>query len=103
MRYRGAEISLLIDEFRAEDYKRLEEIFPYLDFHSQPTNLECNADITVWQGLAVDFYDNITINYAPNLRGTNAFIVDSEKNLRQEIIYDCFLEEFELKRQGRIF
>ena len=81
LRYRGAEISLLIDDFRAEDYKRLEEIFPYLDFHPQPTNLECNADITVWQGLAVDFYDNITIKYAPDLRGTNAFIVDSKKNL----------------------
>ncbi len=81
LRYRGAEISLLIDEFRPDDYQRLEEIFPHLDFHPQPTNLECNADIKVWQGLAVDFYDDIKINYAPTLKGTNAFIVDSEKNL----------------------
>lgn len=79
LRYRGAVESLLINEFRPDDYQRLEEIFPHLDFHPQTTNLECNADIKVWQGLAVNFYDNIKINYAPNLRGTNAFIVDSEK------------------------
>lgn len=81
LRYRGAEISLLIDEFRPEDYQRLEKIFPHINFQSQPSNLECNADIKVWQGLAVNFFDNLTINYTPNLRGTNAFIVDSEKNL----------------------
>ena len=81
LRYRGAIESLLIDEFRAKDYKRLEDIFPFINFQPQPTTLECNADIKVWQGLAVDFYDNIKINYVPTLKGTNAFIVDSEKNL----------------------
>ena len=70
-----------VSEFRQEDYQRLEEIFPHINFQSQPSNLECNADIKVWQGLAVNFFDNLTINYTPNLRGTNAFIVDSEKNL----------------------
>ncbi len=81
LRYRGAEKALLINEYRPEDYQRLEEIFPRLTFQSQPTNLECNAGIQVWRGIATDFFDNITINYTPNLSGTNAFIIDSEKKL----------------------
>ena len=81
MRYCGAETALLINEFRAEDYKRLEEFFPRITFQPQPTKLECNAEIRVWRGLGVNFTDNITINYAPNLTGTNAFIVDNENNL----------------------
>ena len=81
LRYRGAETALLINDYRAEDYSRLEEIFPRITFQPQPSNLECNAEISVWQGLAVNFFDNITVNYTPTLIGTNAFVVDSEKNL----------------------
>ena len=81
LRYRGAEKALLIDDYRAEDYRRLEEFFPRITFQAQPTNLMCNARINVWQGLAVNFFDKLTITYAPELSGTNAFIVDSEKNL----------------------
>jgi len=81
LRYRGAETALLINEYRAEDYERLEKIFPQLTFQIMPTNLTCNARINVWQGLATDFFDKITIDYAPELSGTNAFIIDSEKNL----------------------
>ena len=81
LRYRGAETSLLIDEYNVEGYKRLEDFFPRITFQAQPTNLECNAGIQVWRGIATDFFDNITITYAPNLSGTNAFIVDSEKKL----------------------
>ncbi len=81
LRYRGAEKALLINEFRAEDYQRLENFFPHITFQPQPINLKCNAGIKVWQGLAVNFFDNITINYTPTLSGTNAFIVDSQKNL----------------------
>lgn len=81
LRYRGAEKALLIDDYRAEDYKRLEDSFPHVTFQAQPTNLMCNARINVWQGLAVNFFDKLTVTYAPELSGTNAFIVDSEKNL----------------------
>ena len=46
LRYRGAETALLINEYRAEDYERLEKIFPTLNFQIMPTNLTCNARIT---------------------------------------------------------
>ena len=81
LRYRGAETALLINEYRAEDYERLEKIFPQITFQVLPTNLTCNARINVWQGLATDFFDKITIDFVPELSGTNAFIIDSEKNL----------------------
>ena len=79
--YRGAEKALLINEYRPDDYQRLEDSFAHINFQAQPTNIECNADINVYRGLAVNFFDNITVNYAAELSGTNAFIVDSEKKL----------------------
>ena len=79
--YRGAEQALLINDYRAEDYQRLENSFANVTFQPQLNNLQCTADIVVWQGLAVNFYDNITINYTPQLIGTNAFIVDNVGNL----------------------
>ena len=81
LRYRGAEEALLIDEFREDDYQRLEKIFTKIIFQPQPTNLNCTAAINVWQGLATDFFDKITLDYSEELAGTNAFVVDSEKNL----------------------
>lgn len=81
LRYRGAEKALLINEYRAEDYERLEKIFLGLTFQDLPVNFNCNSSVNVWQGLATDFFDNITIDYVAELGGTNAFIIDSEKNL----------------------
>lgn len=82
LRYRGAETSLLISEYRAEDYEILEEAFHHISFlERKDVQLECSARITVYRGLAVDYYDEITINYHPEFSGTNAFLVDSEKNL----------------------
>ncbi|MBR2733183.1 MAG: molecular chaperone [Selenomonadaceae bacterium] len=79
--YRGAERALLINEYRADDYQRLEEIFPKITFQAQKTHLEITSIITVWRGLGTDYFDNIRINFTPELIGTNAFITDSEKNL----------------------
>ena len=79
--YRGAERALLINEYRAEDYQRLEEIFPTITFQAQKTHLEITSIVTVWRGLGTDYFDNIRINFNPELIGTNAFITDSEKNL----------------------
>ena len=81
LRYRGAETALLINDYRADDYKRLEKSFSQITFQAQPNKMQCTADILVWQGLAVNFYDNITINYTPKLIGTNAFIIDNKGDL----------------------
>ncbi len=82
MRYRGAERALFISEYRAEDYEVLEEALQSVRIiERQDVRLECSARITIYQGLAVDYYDNITINYVPEFSGTNAFLLDSNQNL----------------------
>ncbi len=82
MRYRGAESALFIREYREEDYEILEKAFHSISFSARKdVSLECSARITVYQGLAVDYYDNITINYHPEFSNTNAFLIDSEQNL----------------------
>lgn len=82
MRYRGAESALLIREYRAEDYEIMEEAFRHITFQAKKdVKIECSARITVYQGLAVDYYDEITISYIPEFAETNAFLIDSEKNL----------------------
>ncbi|MBR1729602.1 MAG: molecular chaperone, partial [Selenomonadaceae bacterium] len=81
LRYRGAETDLLINEYRSEDYERLEAAIRQIKFQSSEIDLDVNARIEVWQNLAVDFFDNITIRNVEELKGTNAFIVDSENNL----------------------
>lgn len=79
--YRGAERALLINEYRAQDYQRLEEIFPTITFQPQKARLEITSIVTVWRGLGTDFFDNIRINFHPELIGTNAFLTDSERSL----------------------
>lgn len=81
LQYRGAERALLINEYHQENYKRLEEIFPQITFQPKRGRFELNANITVWRGLATDYFDNLTLNYNSDLSGTNAFITDSEKKL----------------------
>ena len=81
LRYRGAVRSLFINEFRADDYQRLEKLFEGINFQPLENKLNCTAGINVWQGLAVDFFDNITVDYFEEIIGTNAFLIDSEKKL----------------------
>ena len=81
LQYRGAERALLINEYRPNDYKRLEETFPQITFQPKRARFEFNASITVWRGLSTDFFDGLTLNYTHELIGTNAFIVDSERTL----------------------
>ena len=82
LRYRGAQSALLIREYRAEDYAVLEESFHHVAFQERKdTFLECSARITCYQGLSVDYYDEITISYQPEFSNTNAFLVDSDNNL----------------------
>lgn len=96
LRYRGVEKALLINEFREDDYQRLEKVFERITFQPQKANLNCTSGINVWQGLATDFFDKITLDYSEELAGTNAFIVDSEKNL-------CCVFNVEAKKNDKKF
>ena len=80
--YRGADTSLLIEQYREDDYKRLEEAVQDVTFLPlDDVDLTINSRITVWRGLATDFFDNLTLPYLPDLNGVNAFIIDNYNNL----------------------
>ncbi len=82
LRYRGAEKALMIREYQPEAYKELEEIFLKLNFQQRKSLVpDCRARLEIYRGLAVDYYDNITIGFRPELVGTNAFVVDGENRL----------------------
>lgn len=82
LRYRGAENALLIREYEQEAYERLEDVFHHITFQEdKDLQPDCSARITVYDGLAMDYYDELTLQYDPALVGTNAFVLDSEQNL----------------------
>ena len=82
LRYRGAESAMLIREYRSEDYEVLAEAVRHVIFQERKgIFLDCSAHITVYHGLSLDYYDDITIGYLEELNATNAFLLDSERNL----------------------
>ncbi|MBR3622010.1 MAG: molecular chaperone, partial [Selenomonadaceae bacterium] len=82
LRYRGADAALLIKEYREEDYNRLTEAVLTASFRKKKdVSVEASARITLYQGLAADYYDEITTNFVPEFINTNAFLIDSEQNL----------------------
>ena len=82
LRYRGATTSLLIREYNSENYQRLEKALHDITFQNDTSiNLECRARLTVYKGLEVGFYDDFQLTYLPQFAGTNAFVIDGDRNL----------------------
>ena len=82
LRYRGADAALLIKEYREEDYEVLTEAVLRASFRKkEEVSVEASARITLYQGLAADYYDEITTSFVPEFIDTNAFLIDSEQNL----------------------
>lgn len=82
LRYRGEEEALLIREYRQEDYDRLAEAVKGAEFvAAERPAPSCSARVAVYEGLAMDFYDELALVYDSRLAGTNALVLDSEQNL----------------------
>ena len=83
LRYRGAYRGSLIKNYNVDSVERIKKIFKNIKEEPYPTELflDCNYKITVYETLAIDFYDEFTIKYDPELLNTNAFIVDNKKNI----------------------
>ena len=82
MRYRGADDNLLIRKYSEKGWNALEAALKKTVWQ-QAVGLapECSGKFIVWQQLAVDFYDNLKVRYMPELIGTNALVVDGDRNL----------------------
>ena len=82
LRYRGADAAFLIKEYRKEDYENLTAEIAKVSFRKrEDISVEASARITLYQGLAADYYDEITTSFIPEFADTNALLVDSEQNL----------------------
>lgn len=82
LRYRGADENLLIKTYDEEGYAALQNVIAKVRIHYE-TDIrpDCSAKIVVYEGLAIDYYDSLTIKYQEKLAGTNALIVSADNTL----------------------
>lgn len=72
LRYRGAEEYFLISTANEAGWEALEHILEKSRLaERQDMHLECSSKITAYVGLAIRFYDELTIPYDKRLAGTN--------------------------------
>lgn len=77
LRYRGAEEHYLIKA--SKEFKSLEEKMRKCTFiEKQDFSMGCSSKIIAWQGLAIGFYDSLTIPYKEKFVGTNALVVGGD-------------------------
>lgn len=82
LRYRGADERLLIKYKNNEGIAALQNVISKVKVHYQTDILpECSAKIVVYEGLSIDYFDELTIKYHPKLAGTNALIVSTDNRI----------------------
>lgn len=79
LRYRGADEYFLIEKQDEAGQQALEKILKGARLQErQDTRLCCSSKITVYDGLAIGFYDGLTLPYEKGLAGTNALVVGGD-------------------------
>lgn len=82
LRYRGADERILIKKNNEEGFQALQTVISKVKMHYQQDLVpECSAKIIVYQGLSLDYYDELTIKYHPKIAGTNALIVSADNQI----------------------
>ncbi|XBX05413.1 molecular chaperone [Enterocloster clostridioformis] len=82
LRFRGADEYFLIDEPDEKGLLALERVIKETRMQErQDLRLQCNSKITAYDGLAIDYYDGLTLPYDRRLAGTNALVVGGDMTL----------------------
>ncbi len=82
LRFRGADEHFLIQKINEKGREVLEQVFQKAKIHEkQDIHLQCSSKIVAYEGLAIGFYDGLTIPYDKRLEGTNALVVGGDMNL----------------------
>ena len=82
LRYRGADEYFLIEEPDEEGMQALERILRETRLEErQDIRISCGSKITAYEGLAIGFYDGLTLPYEKSLAGTNALVVGGDRTL----------------------
>ena len=79
LRYRGVQEHFLIQKPSEHGALAVGEMFELSHFaEHKDLRLVCNSRIVVYEGAAVDFYDQLTLPYEKKLAGTNAFVISGD-------------------------
>lgn len=79
LRYRGADEYFLIRTERQEGLDALNRVLEKSEIRERKDiRLECSSKIVIYEGLAVGFYDELTVPYVAGLAGTNALVVGGD-------------------------
>lgn len=82
LRYRGGDEYFFIKTYRKEGFAAIEEMMQKTVLKErQDLNLSCSSKITAYQGIAIRFYDGLTIPYEKSLAGTNALVTGGDGKL----------------------
>lgn len=79
LRYRGADEYFLIAEPDESGMQALEQVIKEARLEERlDIRLQCSSKITAYDGLAIGFYDGLTLPYEKRLVGTNALVVGGD-------------------------
>ena len=79
LRYRGADEHFLIQKEKEDGVRAIEETLQKTELQEgRDLNLRCSSKIVAYQGLSIDFFDELTIPYDQRLAGTNAIVVGGD-------------------------
>lgn len=79
LRFRGADEYFLIEEPDEKGLVALEQIIKETRLQERQNQiLKCNSKIITYEGLAINYYDGMTIPYDKQLAGTNALVVGGD-------------------------
>lgn len=82
LRFRGADEYFLIEKPDEKGLAALERIIKETRLQEpQNIKLQCNSKIVTYEGLAIDFYDGMTLPYDKKLAGTNALVVGGDMTI----------------------
>lgn len=82
LRFRGADEYFFIQRPDEAGWEAVERVFRESRLLEKDNlSLRCSSKITVYEGLAVGFYDGLVLPYNREFAGTNAFIVGGDGRL----------------------
>lgn len=79
MRFRGRKEHLFIKDKQEGGIERLESLLKSARIHYQNTQIRGCAKLTVYEGLAVEYFDRFTIGYDSEIADTNALLVSGNE------------------------
>lgn len=79
MRFRGRKEELFITASSEGGQERLTSLLQSAKIHYRPTTIRGCAKLTAYRGLSIEYFDQFTIGYHPDIVDTNALLVSGNE------------------------